>query len=78
MRDFQQTREKKPVKMVNFRVNYWNEMLMTYRNFKSEIFLQILDNHDQKWKFDSQVFLWFYGTRYECCATSNKITKNDL
>ena len=47
----------------------------TYLNFKSEVFLHILDNHDQIWQFNSQSFSGVSWTRN---ISSTNIGANDF
>jgi len=41
-----------------------------YLNFKCEVLLQVLDNHDEEWQFDAECFCRICRTCQECCAAN--------
>lgn len=57
---------------------YIHSCAHTYLYFKSEVFLQVFNNHDKEWKFNAQRLLWVCRTRDVCGAVEKETPVNTL
>ena len=52
-----------------------NTLVIQYLHLECEVFLQVLDNHDQEWKLDGQGLLW---VQWSIDVVGGYISSHDL